>query len=70
MQIKSPDDFIKLQHDLDRFVEWFSRIELSLIIEKCNFMTYTRSTTLFYNSYSINDSNLSYTDESVLDFGF
>lgn len=36
LKIKLPDGYIKLQRDMDRFVEWFKLIGLSLNIENVN----------------------------------
>lgn len=70
IQIKSYNDCIMFQHNLNRFVEWFNHIGISLNIEKYNYMIYTRSTMTFFNSYNYNGFNLSNVNDSVLDFSY
>lgn len=58
LKISAITDCFYLQDDLDNFVAWSESLGLSLNINKCRFMTFTRRRTPISFSYTINGTNL------------
>jgi len=71
MQINTNDDCIKLQSDINRFVELFDKLKLSLNISKCKVvMTFTRSRTSLLFPYHFRDTVISRCNDFTIDLGF
>jgi hypothetical protein len=70
LRIGSIDDCLHLQNYLDRFVNWFKNIDLSLNVSKCKIFTYTRSHSPTIYSFNILGSEILCANESVIDLGF
>ena len=61
--IKSPQDHLSLQQDLNQLVQWTNTWQMKLNIEKCVTMTCTRSPTSTPKAYYINNHPLGITDQ-------
>jgi hypothetical protein len=70
LHVGSIDDCLHLQNDLDRFVNGFKNIDLSLNVSKCKIFTYTRSRSPIIYSYNILGSEILHANESVIDLAF
>ena len=53
--IRSKDDILNLQSDLDRLSLWCDDNDMVLNTDKCNFIRFTRSRSIPHNSYYINN---------------
>jgi len=70
LRITTPDDCTKLQSDLDRFSNWFNPLGLSLNLDKCKTMTFTRSRSPLMSPYFINNAVVTRVMDCVMDLGF
>ncbi|XP_022162322.1 uncharacterized protein LOC111028091 [Myzus persicae] len=70
MQIDSNDDCLKLQSDINQFLELFDKLNLSLNISKCKVMTFTRSRTSLVFPYHLRDTVISRCNDFIMDLGF
>jgi len=70
LEINFINDCLKLQDDLNSFSAWAESLGLTLNIEKCRSMTFTRSRSPITHLYSLNGSNLIPADSSICDLGF
>jgi len=69
MQINSPDDCLKLQSDLNYFYKWSQKLGLTLNLDKCHIMSFSRKHAVINWSYSLNNSEISRV-EMIVDLGF
>jgi len=58
LRVNSPSDCQLLQSDLDTFSGWVSRFNLTLNIDKCHIMSFSRSTSSLHHSYFLNGNLL------------
>jgi hypothetical protein len=70
LRVGSIDDCLHLQNDLDRFVNGFKNVDLSLNVSKCEMFTYTRSRSPIIYFYNILSFEILRANESVIDLGF
>lgn len=62
--------FMEIQCDINRFVDLFGKLGLSLNISKCKVIIFTRSLNSTMFSYLLRDSVIVYCDEFFMDLGF
>ncbi|VVC43131.1 Hypothetical protein CINCED_3A018935 [Cinara cedri] len=70
LKINTFEDCLNLQDDLNNFSVWVDTLDLSLSINKCRSMTFTRSRSPTTYSYTLNGSNLIPVDSSICDLGY
>jgi len=69
MQINSPDDYLKLQVNLNNFYKWSQDLGLSLNLDNCQIMTFTMKNSIIISSYRLNNTEISCI-ETILDLSF
>jgi hypothetical protein len=69
MQINFPDDCLKLQADLNYFYKWSQLLGLTLNLDKCHIMSFTRKYAVINWSYSLNNSEI-FRVEMIVNLGF
>ena len=69
MKIRTVDDCLKLQADIDRFSEWSHSLGLSLNLSKCNIFTFYKLKFPIYYPYSIDEINIVRESNYVSDLG-
>lgn len=70
LHIITPDDCTKLQSDLDLFSNWFNSLGLSINLDKCKTMIFTRSRFPLMSPYFINNAVVTRVMDCVMDLGF
>jgi hypothetical protein len=70
LRINSLSDCLQLQADLDRLVTWGESLGLSLNIQKCSVMTFSRLHSSITFPYSINAIPIKSSGNSICDLGF
>jgi len=66
----SSDDYILLQSDFDRFIEWFNLLGLSLNVSKCKTMTFARIKSPVIYAYHLRPTAISCSNGCVTDLRF
>ena len=69
-RINSISDCHLLQNDLQRLVMWGESLGLALNLPKCSVMTFSRINVLINYTYSVNNTPLKISNNSVKDLGF
>lgn len=57
-KVAALSDYIIIQFELNIFSEWIKRFGLTLNVNKCNVMFFTRSRSSLYYDYFLNDTLL------------
>jgi hypothetical protein len=70
LNIRSINDCLRLQADLNRLVDWGNSVGLQLNVSKCRSMSFYRCLGITHFPYSIHNTPIQFPGNSIRDLGF